>query len=861
MNRRSLTDIVGLFRFRPIVVVALGCCLFVVSTSRVATAQPSLLDGAEEEEAPLPKPPPMPMPNGSGGATEENPADGSAGGAAPAVTTGGGNLDDLLGGGGEGEKETVATERLTDVVICAIGRGDARGRHVPLMHQMLAFPLNKDEQFEFTEVDESGKGRLIIRPLGRQIERVLYYEQRMLTRAAEEFGIDQAVLAGPIGKFDLTRPDLAKRSARAAALLQVALAEHDSAVQRYVRQGPAWAKLREPLARALLNIEINQARLLSDSGRSDQALSACDRLLKQSQRDPVAHKALHGMLEELIMAPAEGALERQEYAACRQYLDDYFARFPKGESERAKKVRTELIRLAQELAERARTEKDIAYIEQAKAIWPSLSGLDQLRNTIVTEYPVLNVAYATLPRKFSPLSARTPVERHACSLLFEGLVRWTDDPRSGPRYLPQLAEHRPAPLARGRQFELPRCVWSDSGDETPHLCTAEDVVWTVQLLKKVKPHGFPVAWGELVKTVDTTQSAGNPFQFAVMLDRDYWQPLALMDFMVVPRASFPNGGDPAEIARFEAEPVGTGPYRLQSVDDKEVRFVSNPLYRKPGLPKIREIRFHQLDSIEARDAFRAGKIHVLYGARAVHVDELAQQGSRITKLDARSVYFLAPNYDNKALAHREFRMALANAIDREKILTTYFRPARGSKDHAALSGPYLAGSWASSSSAPAFNVSQAKTYLSQAKLQLGEAGVEIELTPIDPNRFHDQIVKERNFDLAYWRHDYDDETYWLWPLLDPDDRGPGGANFMHLSPDKTLMDLCHEMMIHKQFHRIQSAAHKTHEYFARNAPFIPLWQLNTYVALSPKVTGPRDMLDPIHLYGKVDEWELEESNR
>jgi peptide/nickel transport system substrate-binding protein len=449
-----------------------------------------------------------------------------------------------------------------------------------------------------------------------------------------------------------------------------------------------------------------------------------------------------------------------------------------------------------------------------------------------------------------------------------------------------MAVSRPAPVARGRLFQLPsNNVWADSQPDQQHLCTAEDVVWTVNLLKKARPQAFPTAWSRLVRTVDTSQTAENPFAFEIILDRDHWQPLSLMDFMVLPRSSFPQGGEPNELAKFDRQPVGTGPYTLLKTEAKQVRFTANPYYRKTGQPYIREVRFHQLDPIEARDAFRANQVHVVYDLRPTHVDELSRQGSRIIKLDARSVNFLAPNYDVPALNNRHLRLAIAHAIDREAILTNTFRPSQAPRDHAALTGLFLDGTWPFNARAPQFSAAEAPIHLMEArkelggaiptlrlaypdrdpsvgeacseiKRQLGALGLTIDLLPVDPHRFYDTIIRVRDFDLAYWRHDFDDETYWIWPLFDPADRGPGGANFMHIAPDITLSNLFHEMVIHKQFTRIQSAARKIHDQIARDAPAIPLWQLNPYVAIHSKLDISGSQLDPVHLFKNVEQWRL-----
>ena len=147
------------------------------------------------------------------------------------------------------------------------------------------------------------------------------------------------------------------------------------------------------------------------------------------------------------------------------------------------------------------------------------------------------------------------------------------------------------------------------------------------------------------------------------------------------------------------------------------------------------------------------------------------------------------------------------------------------------------------------------------KRQLAAIGLEIELVLIEPQLFYDQVVVGRKFDLAYWRHDFDDEAYWLWPLFDPQDRGKAGSNFMHVNPDPTLETLFLKVGRHKQFAKIRDATHKIHDHIAKNAIVISLWQLNPYVAVSRDLENLPQRLDPIYLFSGIESWKLKPALR
>jgi len=138
---------------------------------------------------------------------------------------------------------------------------------------------------------------------------------------------------------------------------------------------------------------------------------------------------------------------------------------------RGQEIRKQLIAEAQtrvQEAQRLAASNDrsqaAALLREAAEIWPQLPGLEDKRREWVDDYPVLNCAYPELPNQYLPMLAHSPAERHAAALMFESLVRWTNDPVTGPHYTAQLTEGRPIPLERGRSFFLPQCKWSDSAD-------------------------------------------------------------------------------------------------------------------------------------------------------------------------------------------------------------------------------------------------------------------------------------------------------------------------------------------------------------------------------------------------------------
>ena len=744
---------------------------------------------------------------------------------------------------------------------------------------------------------EKGKGIMQTMTAG-QIKLIEYYEERMGNKAAELLNMPFAELASPGKTLDLSKQQYAEAADEAEKILITAIAEHDSAVQRRLRRDERWTeKVRTPLVQARLNIRLNRVDLLIRRGNFAEAEMECDRLSREIGQASPVFSQLRSRIDRIFSSRARAAMAKADYATVRDLIDQLANKYPGEPSGEIKEIQEELISRATELVRAAESVKDsspkqaLQLLEEAGTFWPPMAQIDLLRRQMATEYPVLRCAYSDLPRNLSPVTACSQVERHAVSLIFESLVRWVDNPMSGYHYECQLAARRPDSLVLGRDFRLQRTCWSDSTDAEPYWCMVDDVRGTLKILRDPDSPGYSPAWSSLFKGVDTPQD-GDYLRALIRLSVDHWQPLSLMDFRILPGHCLqPTGGMSLkeQLDAFSLNPVGTGPYRLALEDNNEpdaLRFEANPYYRVEGLPAIREIVFHRMDPLDAKNLFMKDELHMIVGVQKEHVNQLG--GKRVVRLKTPTVTFLAPNYRRKELRNANLRLAIAHAIDRKEILKQYFRS--GGTDHAELNGPYPKDSWANDPSVSDFNSEAAKLYFQMAREELSSRIAAIELTlayplgnpdvesackqivtdvkkaigddlqltlvPLESGQFYRLITENHNFDLAYWNHTYKDSTFWLEPLLDGDDdaRRPGGLNFMGYVPDEDLADLFHKIKRHKQFREIQRMTHAIHQHVARTALIIPLWQLDLYVALSDRLDNVT--LDPYVLFGNVEQWTL-----
>jgi peptide/nickel transport system substrate-binding protein len=715
---------------------------------------------------------------------------------------------------------------------------------------------------------------------GREISKVEPYEQMALNKVDEflSSGLDRDAES----KQYLSRPEMLQEAEKA---LQHVLIFHDSAAESGLRRGNGWNGLRKQLVARLQKIQFDELTALTDRKSWEAAFDLATRL---SEAYPAQND------QEKIVAQlarfVRQALADKDYELTSRRLTFIEGQFPSSSSV-LEPIRSELRSQAAALLSEAKAKAQAgdlpgasARLEKARQIDPTLPELQEFSLRLDKKHPVLYVGVHDLPEYFSPATAYLDSEKQAVELLFESLVRLSSGARIGPHYEPVLASDLPRLEPLGRQFSLVRgAYWSDG-----NLVTAADVRNTVDLLSRWRGH-IP-EWAALLK--DGARIGRDSSHIQLTLHQGYVDPLSLMDFKILPQ-SLTAADDP----EFAKKPIGSGPYRLLSTSSTEVVFVANPHYEaragKSGLPLIREIHF--MRSANPVEDFHSGHLQLLLDlptSRYKDLDSAGLSDVEFRSMPNRRIYFLAVNHHRPPLDNKELRRALAHAINREAILNDCFRAGLASPPHRALNGPYPPGSWAYNSALPPdpFNPNLAKAQADQAKtgrsiprltlkypkgdpavekacrmiqqqVQGLGAGISLELQALQPRELHRDVEERREYDLAYYSWDYPDESYSLWPLLDPNADYPGGRNFLGYK-DGELPPLLINVMGYREPDKIKSLTHKIHEVFYQNMPFIPLWQLDTHVAVHKSLSlidgqGRPLEIDPLLIFTGVETWTLD----
>jgi peptide/nickel transport system substrate-binding protein len=730
-------------------------------------------------------------------------------------------------------------------------------------------------------------------------EAILQYEayEELAIRRVDDFlknGLEREPASSP---RHMSRAEMLQQAEKALAAV---LRFHDSARERGVRvQG--WDGVKTALQQRLLALQVERLNTLAASGDWAGAFELAVRLKETYARQP----ELQLEFVKLHIKHVEQVLKgggNNDYIAARHGLEriekDVLDPHSRAKADgRLEAIRTALRSRAQQLWARAREleKKDrpqaADLLQTAENIWPALPGLRDARLAFGNAYQILRVGGRHLPEHLSPATAVTDADRQAIELLFESLVKPVYSPQVGQRYDPGLAEARPRLIPLGRQFQLARGARWSNGE----LVTAADIHGTVQLLKAPNWLGHSPEWADLVEGARVE----DPFRVNLGLRRGYLDPLALMTFKVLPANHLKRIDD----AAFAAKPIGSGPFqyvgRKQDGSREYALFLANPLYAgragKADRPLIREIRFYRCEDPVVE--FRHGQIQLLLDLPAEQIKQLESPEARlghvkVLPLPSRRVYFLAVNHRRPELRSLDLRKAVAFSLDRDKILTDHFRD--GHKElHRWLNGPFPRGSWAchpdldrddkdnypfkpqlARALAKKAGLKGSKVTLSYPsddprvertcaymKTQIEDATeMEIELRPIAPAKLRQSVEALHDYDLAYYHWDYETEAYWLWPLFDPQGVERGGRNFLGYRDDDVLQGRFRQAMSHRDFQAVQAAFREIHKDLFEKMPFIPLWQLDTLIAIHGglKTVPPAPQLDPQRVFTEADRWRLRE---
>lgn len=265
----------------------------------------------------------------------------------------------------------------------------------------------------------------------------------------------------------------------------------------------------------------------------------------------------------------------------------------------------------------------------------------------------LNFLLESMPANLDPRIGTDAFSEHIDYLLFDSLLQRDDHLGLAP----DLAEKWEMPDAQTYVFHLRHGVRFSNGQPL----TSADVKFTFD---SIRSGAIKTAKRGAFALVDSI-TAPDSWTVIFHLRAPYASfPLNLIRQAVgvVPR----NAG-----ADFAQHPIGTGPFRFVSMTTDEEILVERNLAYFAGMPTIDTVRFRIVpDALVRALELRKGSGDLEYNSLTPDmVSGLARDPNiEIARAPGTALAYIAFNFDDPILKHREVRQALAYATDRQSLI-------------------------------------------------------------------------------------------------------------------------------------------------------------------------------------------------
>ena len=347
-------------------------------------------------------------------------------------------------------------------------------------------------------------------------------------------------------------------------------------------------------------------------------------------------------------------------------------------------------------------------------------------------------------------------------------------------------------------------------------------------------------------------------------------------FKVLPRHVVE--GPPLSIKdAFRMKPVGSGPFKFVKWEGTNLELEHNQ-HRGTGMQKVLarfipdkkvQLDFLQYDALDA-------VVRVLPRHRPV----IEGMAGKVTLLPYESLswWYIGINHRHRALRKRAVRRAIARALDRDELRSVHLGAGQ------TISGPFAPRSpFYNDEVAPhSFDLEAVDRLMSKAgyekkagvftrrgvqlKLRLAinkdwnaykdvildlqsrlrSAGFEVELEWYDAATWRDVIRRKRDFDMTIgaWSFDEASDIHDLF-------HSKGGLNYFGYKSRRMnlLLDQSRKTRDPELYREIQR---RVHAHAHRDLPYVFLWSVQSYTAVSSKLTGVD--IHPFRYFTWVSEW-------
>ncbi|WP_076262084.1 ABC transporter substrate-binding protein [Intrasporangium flavum] len=280
----------------------------------------------------------------------------------------------------------------------------------------------------------------------------------------------------------------------------------------------------------------------------------------------------------------------------------------------------------------------------------------------------------TLSSGLDPMNASSAVATAANQHVFEGLVDL--DPITREPYA-ALAAAMPTASSDGLTWTAKLRPGAQFSDGKP--VTAEDVAWS--FTRALDPANAALM-AQFLPFIDSVKAVGtDTVEFALKTPFALF-PQRVAVIKVVPKALTAT----ADLAKaFDAKPVGSGPWKLDSADATTgLRFSAHDAYNGPRKARAKKMVWNTTTEGATRIAdIQGGRVQAIEAVPYVNVAQLEGK-AQVEDRQAFNQLFLLFNCSAKPFDDKRVRQALHYALDRDAIIKTalqgYGTPARSYLD-------------------------------------------------------------------------------------------------------------------------------------------------------------------------------------
>ena len=387
--------------------------------------------------------------------------------------------------------------------------------------------------------------------------------------------------------------------------------------------------------------------------------------------------------------------------------------------------------------------------------------------------------------------------------------------------------------------------------------SAKDVKFTYDLINNPNIVSSYTATFVKVKSVEILDD----YTIEVKYKEPYFKALEVWMMGIVPEHILKKSKDPMN-DNFNKKPIGTGPYKLKSLEfSKNIELIANEDYYE-GKPKIDKISYHIIaDPMTTFLMLKSNKLD----AGSLEAMQIERQVSKeffnnfnVYEDMARAYTYLGFNLKRDKFKDPKVREALSLAIDRVELTKILFL------GHASVcNGPFFPKSNAYNKDVkiPTQDIKKAKELLKQAgytkdnplefeiatsnsnstrtnaaimiQQQLSKVGVKVTLRIMEWQAFLNMVVFPRNFDTVIlgWSLSYTPDPYLIWHS---DNDRKGGFNFVGYN-NKEVDQLINKMQITSKPQELYKIQQEIFKKIVEDNPYLFLYIPNSIEVVSKKV--------------------------